>query len=86
MLQNKIARIMTRDFKAISISMLKIKVYFIPQSLMLNKLLIWLLLQIAEIFLYNLFLNTKGNQNDRRITPLEIVIREYKICLGLSIN
>lgn len=86
MLQSKAARIITGAFRATSIPALNIEAYLTPMHHTLDKLVIESALRIAETPLYNLLLSTRGNQKNRRITPLEILIRRYEVCSGLSID
>lgn len=86
MLQSKAARIIIGAFRATTIPALNIEAYLIPMHHTLDKLVIESALQIAETPLYNLFLSTRGNQKNRRITPLETLIRRYEVRLGLSID
>ena len=86
MLQSKAARIVTGAFRATSIPALNIEAYLTPMHHTLDKLVIESALRIAETPLYNLLLSTRGNQKNRRITPLEALVRRYEVRSGLSID
>lgn len=86
MLQSKAAQIIPKAFKTTSILTLNIEVYLTPMHHTIDKLVIKSVLQIAETPLYNLFLSIRRNKKNKYITPLETLIKQYEVYLGLSIN